>query len=94
VLVKQGETKEALEKYDEALQCAPKWKEFKEARDAAKRKIQIRFPKAARRDRPLRVRLRSDRRGAAFGHPRAGYVGIHYVSPVSFRGRGAPMRSL
>jgi hypothetical protein len=39
VLVKQGETKEALENYDEAMQCAPKWKELKEARDAAKRKV-------------------------------------------------------
>ena len=34
VLVKQGNTKEALAKYDEALKYAPKWKELKEAREA------------------------------------------------------------
>ena len=58
MLVKQGETKEALETYDEAMQCAPKWKELKEARDAAKRKISFRFPKVVRRDRPPRVNQR------------------------------------
>jgi hypothetical protein len=35
VLVKQGHTKEALVKYDEALKFAPNWKELKEAREAS-----------------------------------------------------------
>jgi Flp pilus assembly protein TadD len=35
VLAKQGKTKEALVKYDEALKYAPNWKQLKEARDAA-----------------------------------------------------------
>ena len=35
VLVKQGKTKEALAKYDEALKYAPNWKQLKEAREAA-----------------------------------------------------------
>jgi DNA-directed RNA polymerase specialized sigma24 family protein len=35
VLVKQGKNKEALERYDEALQYAPNWKQLKEAREAA-----------------------------------------------------------
>jgi predicted negative regulator of RcsB-dependent stress response len=39
VLVKQGNAKEALERYDEALQSAPTLKMINEARDAAKRKI-------------------------------------------------------
>jgi len=34
VLVKQGNPKEALAKYDEALKYAPNWKELKEAREA------------------------------------------------------------
>jgi hypothetical protein len=34
VLVKQGNTKEALVKYDEALKYAPNWNQFKEAREA------------------------------------------------------------
>ena len=34
VLVKQGKTKEALAKYDEALKYAPNWKQLKEAREA------------------------------------------------------------
>ena|ERR1700694_5211250 len=34
VLVKQGHTKEALVKYDEALKYAPNWKQLKEARKA------------------------------------------------------------
>jgi tetratricopeptide (TPR) repeat protein len=35
VLVKQGKSKEALAKYDEALKYAPNWKQLKEAREAA-----------------------------------------------------------
>jgi tetratricopeptide (TPR) repeat protein len=35
VLVKQGKTKEALAKYNEALKYAPNWKQLKEAREAA-----------------------------------------------------------
>jgi predicted negative regulator of RcsB-dependent stress response len=35
VLVKQGHTKEALVKYDEALKYAPNWQQLKEAREAA-----------------------------------------------------------
>jgi predicted negative regulator of RcsB-dependent stress response len=35
VLVKQGNTKDALAKYDEALKYAPNWKQLKESRDAA-----------------------------------------------------------
>jgi predicted negative regulator of RcsB-dependent stress response len=35
VLVKQGKSKDALAKYDEALKYAPNWKQLKEARDAA-----------------------------------------------------------
>jgi hypothetical protein len=31
--VKQGNTKEALAKYDEALKYAPNWKQLHEARD-------------------------------------------------------------
>jgi tetratricopeptide (TPR) repeat protein len=39
VLVKQGKTKDALAKYDEALKYAPIWKELTEAREVvAKRK--------------------------------------------------------
>ena len=34
VLVKQGNTKDALSKYDEALKYAPNWKQLHEARDA------------------------------------------------------------
>jgi predicted negative regulator of RcsB-dependent stress response len=34
VLAKQGNTKDALAKYDEALKFAPKWKQLKEARTA------------------------------------------------------------
>jgi tetratricopeptide (TPR) repeat protein len=34
VLAKQGKTKEALAKYDEALKYAPHWKQLKEAREA------------------------------------------------------------
>lgn len=32
VLLKQGKTKEALAKYDEALKYAPNWKQLKQAR--------------------------------------------------------------
>ena len=35
VLVKQSKTKEAVAKYDEALNYAPNWKQLKEAREAA-----------------------------------------------------------
>ena len=35
VLVKQGKTKEALAKCNEALKYAPNWKQIKEAREAA-----------------------------------------------------------
>jgi predicted negative regulator of RcsB-dependent stress response len=35
VLLKQGKTREALRKYDDALKYAPNWKELKEARRAA-----------------------------------------------------------
>lgn len=35
VLVKQGKTKEALAKYDEALKYAPHWKQLQDARSAA-----------------------------------------------------------
>jgi predicted negative regulator of RcsB-dependent stress response len=35
VLVKMGNPKEALAKYDEALKYAPNWKQLKEAREAA-----------------------------------------------------------
>jgi tetratricopeptide (TPR) repeat protein len=34
VLLKQGNTKDALAKYDEALKYAPNWKQLKEAREA------------------------------------------------------------
>jgi hypothetical protein len=34
VLVKQGNAKEALAKYDEALKYAPHWKQLQEAREA------------------------------------------------------------
>ena len=34
MLVKQGNTKEALAKYDEALKFAPNWKELKYVREA------------------------------------------------------------
>jgi len=34
LLAKQGKTKDALAKYDEALKYAPDWKQLKEARDA------------------------------------------------------------
>jgi predicted negative regulator of RcsB-dependent stress response len=37
VLVKQGNMKDALAKYDEALKYAPNWKQLKEAREAAAR---------------------------------------------------------
>ena len=33
VLVKQGKTKEALAKYDEALKYAPNWKQLQDARE-------------------------------------------------------------
>jgi predicted negative regulator of RcsB-dependent stress response len=33
VLMKQGKTKDALAKYDEALKYAPNWKQLKEARE-------------------------------------------------------------
>jgi tetratricopeptide (TPR) repeat protein len=33
VLVKQGNTKDALAKYDEALKYAPNWMQLKEARE-------------------------------------------------------------
>ena len=40
LLAKQGKTKDALAKYDEALKYAPDWKQLKEARNAvAKQKI-------------------------------------------------------
>jgi hypothetical protein len=40
VLMKQGNKKDALAKYDEALKYAPNWKQLKEAREAvAKQKI-------------------------------------------------------
>ena len=32
--MKQGNTKDALAKYDEALMYAPNWKQLKEAREA------------------------------------------------------------
>jgi predicted negative regulator of RcsB-dependent stress response len=35
VLVKQGNMKDALAKYDEALKYAPNWKQLKEAREVA-----------------------------------------------------------
>jgi predicted negative regulator of RcsB-dependent stress response len=35
VLLKQRRTKEALAKYDAALEYAPNWKQLKEAREAA-----------------------------------------------------------
>jgi len=35
VLMKQNQPKDALAKYDEALQYAPNWKQLKEAREAA-----------------------------------------------------------
>ena len=35
VLLKQNQPKDALAKYDEALKYAPKWKQLKEAREAA-----------------------------------------------------------
>jgi hypothetical protein len=34
VLVKQGHTKEALVKYNAALEYAPEWKQLKQAREA------------------------------------------------------------
>ena len=34
VLVKQGKTKDALAKYDEALKYAPHWKQLQDAREA------------------------------------------------------------
>jgi Tetratricopeptide repeat len=34
VLAKQGNSKDALAKYDEALKYAPNWKQLKEAREA------------------------------------------------------------
>ena len=34
MLAKQGNRKEALAKYDEALKYAPNWKQFEEAREA------------------------------------------------------------
>jgi hypothetical protein len=34
VLVKQGNAKDALAKYDEALKYAPNWKELKDVREA------------------------------------------------------------
>ena len=34
-LVKQGNTKEALAKYEEVLKYAPNWKQLEEAREAA-----------------------------------------------------------
>jgi hypothetical protein len=35
VLLKQGNAKDALAKYDEALKYAPNWKQLKEARETA-----------------------------------------------------------
>jgi tetratricopeptide (TPR) repeat protein len=35
VLMRQGKTKEAIAKYDEALSYAPNWQQLKEAREAA-----------------------------------------------------------
>jgi len=35
VLLKQGRSKDALAKYDEALKYAPNWKQLKEARESA-----------------------------------------------------------
>jgi tetratricopeptide (TPR) repeat protein len=35
VLLKQGNAREALAKYDEALEYAPNWTQLKEAREAA-----------------------------------------------------------
>ena len=35
VLAKQGNAKDALVKYDEALKYAPNWKQLKEARESA-----------------------------------------------------------
>jgi predicted negative regulator of RcsB-dependent stress response len=34
ILLKQGNRREALAKYDEALKYAPNWKQLKEAREA------------------------------------------------------------
>jgi predicted TPR repeat methyltransferase len=34
VLMKQGHTKDAVVKYDEALKYAPNWKQLKDAREA------------------------------------------------------------
>jgi tetratricopeptide (TPR) repeat protein len=34
VLLKQGKTKDALAKFDEAFEYAPTWKQLKEAREA------------------------------------------------------------
>jgi tetratricopeptide (TPR) repeat protein len=39
VLMKQGNSKDALSKYDEGLKYAPNWKELKEARAAAKARV-------------------------------------------------------
>ena len=66
MLLKQGNTKEALAKYDEALKYAPNRKELKEAREAAAKSAnQFGFPIAAgrhRRFRALRCRRRYVRR--------------------------------
>jgi hypothetical protein len=35
VLVKQGQHRESVAKYDEALKYAPNWKELREARESA-----------------------------------------------------------
>lgn len=56
MLVKPGNTKDALAKYDEALKYTPNWKQLKESREAvAKQKTGFRRSEAVVRDRPLRV---------------------------------------
>jgi hypothetical protein len=37
--MKQGKTKEALAKYDDALKYAPNWKQLHEARDAVTKQM-------------------------------------------------------
>ena len=57
VLVKQGQVKEVLTKYDEALKYAPNWKQLKEAREAAvKQKSLLDCCEADIHDRQLRVK--------------------------------------
>lgn len=56
MLVKPGNTKDALAKYDEALKYTPNWKQLKESREAvAKQKTGFRRSEAVVRDRPLRL---------------------------------------